>query len=81
MNFCNQNENLLTMTRNLREVRLAMNEIIDEVHQTRFIKGYYIKNYKRGYDILKSIPNLNMTLMKWDISKAGRKRLIQMLQS
>lgn len=81
MNIYNQNENLLTMTRKLRDVRLAMNEILDEVYQTTFIKGYYIKNYKRGYDILKIIPNMNKTLMKWDISKAGRKRLVGLLQT
>ena len=68
MNATKRNEKV----QELSAVCRALNNITDETIQKVFVKGYYIKNYKTGYDILK--PLLGQHL-RYDISKRGKQRL------
>ena len=68
------NAKLIELSRRLGEARRASTNIYDEVLQTFFIKGYYIKNYKTGYDIMKPILGDHI---KYNISKRGRKSLLR----
>ena len=65
------------LSRQLTAVRRAYQNIYDEVLQRTFVRGYYINNYKTGYDILKPILGQHL---KWDISKRGRKSLTRDLE-
>ena len=56
----------------IRNVRRSLNNITDETIQKKFVKGYYIKNYKAGQDILKSRLGQHL---RYDISKRGKQRL------
>jgi hypothetical protein len=56
----------------IRNVRRSLNNITDETIQKKIVKGYYIKNYKAGQDILKSRLGQHL---RYDISKRGKQRL------
>ena len=70
-------QKLNELSRQLTAVRRASQNIYDEVLQRTFVRGYYINNYKTGYDILKPILGQHL---KWDISKRGRKSLTRDLE-
>ena len=61
-----------TITNELGNVRRALNNLTDETIQQKFQRGYYIKNYKGGYDLLKPILG---NRLRYDISKRGRESL------
>ena len=51
MNATKRNEKV----QELSAVRRALNNLTDEKMQKRFVKGYWINNYKVGFDIMKPI--------------------------
>lgn len=61
------------LTNQLSRVRRALSNLNDETTQTRFERGYYMRNYAEGYKIMKEIVNTRYE------PKAGRPRLINQL--
>ncbi len=61
-----------TITNELGNVRRALNNLTDETIQQTSQRGYYIKNYKGGYDLLKPILG---NRLRYDISKRSRESL------